>query len=221
MASRLLHDRKAKGWTGQCRASRYAEFAWGAFRFLSMISSFVGSRSARAKERLYQGVQTGDSGDFRERAIAVVREHDVSRVAVPGVIAADEFVDGIPASRSLRRGRVFGRFRDYLPQRKPARSSDAARRYIRCHVQVRKAVVVEITEIGTPRPASHLHPRLMARLRTCRLPDCDRAHCRARAADTGHDSLRSILVKLLLLRNALACRFPHAGNINALVAAVS
>src|ERR1035438_3463452 len=65
-------------------------------------------------------VQSGDGGDFRERAIAVVREHDVSRVAVPGVIAADEFVDGIPAKFvGLRRGRVFGRFLDLPPPSPP------------------------------------------------------------------------------------------------------
>ena len=64
-------------------------------------------------------IQPHRARNLGKRAIAVVREHDISLVAVPGAVRADQFVDGIPSMLVSQRWRgVIGRFRYYLPPEK-------------------------------------------------------------------------------------------------------
>ena len=41
---------------------------------------------------------------FGESAIVIVHEHDIARIAVPGVVGANQFVDGIPSALVGERG---------------------------------------------------------------------------------------------------------------------
>ena len=72
-------------------------------------------------------VQSHHARNFAERAIAVVREHHISFIAIPGVVGSNQFVDCIPSMLVgwQRRG-IFRRFTHHLPPEETARSVRSA-----------------------------------------------------------------------------------------------
>ena len=168
-------------------------------------------------------VQPDGAGDLRKSAIAIVGEHDVSGIAMPRGVGADQFVDGVPSMLvSERRGSVLRGFGHHLAPEEAGEvvaveGGDVAVG----DIEVRVSVVIEIPEIRGPGPTAHFNAGLAADVfeRSVALVPIEGIAARVALVEFA-DILRGVLVKLLLFRDPLSGGLPHAGNVNILESVV-
>ena len=141
----------------------------------------IGERKGAA---VFRKVQADRAGDFGESAVAIVREHHISLVAVPGAIRANQFIERLPSALVSRRGRgVVGRFAHHLPPEEACEIAAVRRGDIAVgDIEIGVAIMIEVPEVGAPGPAAHLDSGLLADIfESARRPGCGRANCRGRA----------------------------------------
>ena len=85
---------------------------------------------------------------------------------MPGAVGTNQLIDCVPSTLvGVRGGRVFGRFRNHLPPEETGNFVFLRPREIPIgDIEIGKTVVVEVPEIGAPRPAAHLYSSLAARV---------------------------------------------------------
>ena len=73
----------------------------------------------RERAAVFEKIEIHGTGDIGKRSIAIVRVEDVSLVAAPGVVGADQFIDGVPPLLViLGRLRAIGRIGYHLAPEK-------------------------------------------------------------------------------------------------------
>src|ERR1700728_4779449 len=168
-------------------------------------------------------IQSYHSGNIGEGSISIVREKNISLVAVPGRVGPDEFVHSAPAAFvGRRRGRILRRFcNDLTPEEAGDVSSINAGDIAVCNVQIREAVVIEVPRIRGPGPATHIDSRFHTYIlkRAISQISVERVAGHVPPVEIAN-GFRFFRVKMRIFKHAHAGRDPHSGGVNILLAVV-